>query len=58
MPTFRFKADYISSDEIDIEAESEDEARTKFDAGDWDNSAETNTDYRLHELKSVEEIES
>ena len=54
---FRVTADYISTDEVDIDAETIEEARRKFNEGEYDSSAERNTDYTLNEFKSIVEID-
>ena len=57
MSKFRFTVDFISTDEIDIEAKDENEARKKFNEGDWNTSDERNINYTMNEIQSVSEIE-
>lgn len=53
MPTYEIKAVFHCIDNITIEADSEKEAREKFNSGDYD--GETTEAYDLHEIIYVRE---
>ncbi len=51
---FTVKAEYLSTDEFEIEAETAEEAEQKFMNGECDEGH--NTDYALNQIISVKEV--
>lgn len=51
MSVFKITAEYISTEEIEVEADCEESARQKFDDGEF--ISEVNTGFELHDIKSV-----